>query len=113
MLTLTMPAESSFRKRTFQFMESEKERATAEQEHQARAAEFSVAQRKLQFQQKDMPRSISRSQPYFQLKDHLETRLQVCKLCYTVHVYSIRSSEVFSFIYIYKAPNVGKYVSRH
>ena len=58
-------------------MESEKERATAEQEHQVRAAEFSQAQRKLQFYEKDIPRSISRSKPYFQLKDHLETRLQV------------------------------------
>ena len=58
-------------------MESEKERTRAEAEHSTRASEFAVAQRKLQVLEKDMPRSIKRARPYFELKDNLETRLQV------------------------------------
>lgn len=58
-------------------MEAEKERTRTEAEHSARASEFAIAQRKLQILEKDMPRSIKRGRPYFELKDNLETRLQV------------------------------------
>ena len=64
-------------------MESEKERTRAEADHSARANEFAAAQRKLQLLEKDMPRTIKRARPYFELKDNLETRLQVRTISFT------------------------------
>ena len=61
-------------------MDAEKDRHKAEHGHQKCASDFASAQHKLHLIEKDIPRSINRSRPYFDLKDNLEVRLQV-RIC--------------------------------
>ena len=44
-----------------QFMESEKEKTSSEEEHSKKAVEYAIIQQKLHFLERDIPRSISKA----------------------------------------------------
>ena len=61
-------------------MESDRERTKAEQNHMTKAGEYASIQQKIHFYEKDLPRSIPKSRPYFELKERLEHNLMVSSI---------------------------------
>lgn len=61
---------------TAKFMDAEKQKSVCEIEHQTKAAEYAAIQQRLAFLLKDIPRTINKAKPFYEMKDRLEGRLQ-------------------------------------
>ena len=59
-------------------MDSDRDRTRAEANHLTKSAEYACTQQKIHYYEKDIPRSISKSRPYFEMKERLEHNLMVC-----------------------------------
>jgi hypothetical protein len=60
---------------TAKFVDAEKEKTACDLEHQTKAAEYVAIQQRLAFMLKDIPRTINKAKPFYDMKDKLETRL--------------------------------------